>query len=669
MANPPVGSSTTLPAGSTIPTTPGPQAPQPIPGTDVVPGEDVPLPDQPAGQQGTRLRSGSAGGDSAPVSNGNSAPGTSSTTSTTGTSTVKPTVNFNSDQVTTSKGQSLRDVGGSNDVPASKPFGDYALPTSDTTVKGQRTEQTDELFTGLAGGVTDIVQGLIQPGTLGAINQRADFLVKNPQDGVLTSMVPQDFSKIVQNAFVEGFKNAPPLDDAIKEKYGESGLRMNTAAQGAAAEFLLNSGLMGQQVPLQQLWGGITAAQKGIPKAEGQAAMGVALRQLGVQQGALGNTVRSFTDKNGAPDINAISKAIGDRGPAFVEAGLEYFLANAARLMKGDIGNDLTQLQKNLGELQTEKKALVAKLINMAASIAGLQTSGAEAAKKAQEANDCKKTWSMVLCVVVIVVVVIVAILVTVFSCGAAGPAALVGAAAVIGITISATTAAVLLAIAAVCAIVAAIVTIIQQVPMLIEIVAAIAKALGFEQAAKDLEKTSQDFAKWMDSSGFGTALMVIGIACAVIMMVIMLPLALASVAELTGSLAADTAAGAELAASGAEMTAGAAAQWAKNLVLAISLVQAGGQLLNGIGQVESASMSKDIARLNREMDSIQQQLAEVDVNIKQIMNQIEAKRNEEQNTKEAIEDRQEQEGRIMDNVNKAADSYAQILSSTNILN
>jgi hypothetical protein len=209
MANPTVTTPSTTTLPNSLPTTPGSQAPQPIPGTDVVPGEDVPLPGQPAGQQSTRLRAGE--GDT-PVS----ADGSTQTNAASGTTSTKPTVNFNSDGVV-AKGQSLRDVG-TPEAATSKPFGDYALPSSDTTVKGQRAEQTDELFTGLAVGVTDIVKGMIQPNTLGALQQRTDFLVQNPQEGVLTSMVPPNFDKIVQNAFVEGFKNAPPLDDAIKEK-------------------------------------------------------------------------------------------------------------------------------------------------------------------------------------------------------------------------------------------------------------------------------------------------------------------------------------------------------------------------------------------------------------------------------------------------------------------
>ena len=61
-------------------------------------------------------------------------------------------------------------------------------------------------------------------------------------------------------------------------------------------------------------------------------------------------------------------------------------------------------------------------------------------------------------------------------------------------------------------------------------------------------------------------------------------------------------------------------------------------------------------------------QLAEIDVEIKRLMQEIDAKRAQEQNAKTTAGDSQDQEQRITENLGKAADAYHDILDATSIL-
>src|SRR5690348_9423568 len=116
-------STITTPTGpSTIPSpTPGADVPkQPLVPRGVVPGEDIPLPDQAPGTAGN-------------------APANASTR------TSAPTVNFNKDQVQTTPNQGPSPTALAADGPAGRPFSEYPLPPSEQAVKGQRPEQTNEL--------------------------------------------------------------------------------------------------------------------------------------------------------------------------------------------------------------------------------------------------------------------------------------------------------------------------------------------------------------------------------------------------------------------------------------------------------------------------------------------------------------------------------------------
>jgi len=71
---------------------------------------------------------------------------------------------------------------------------------------------------------------------------------------------------------------------------------------------------------------------------------------------------------------------------------------------------------------------------------------------------------------------------------------------------------------------------------------------------------------------------------------------------------------------------------------------------------------------LQKQIEQLKSQLSKVDVEIKQLMNQIEQKQAEEDATKTDIEEREQIEGTLVKDLNKAADSYNDILNNTSIL-
>ena len=684
-----MANSTITSPGSPTTTTPGAQPvddkpKQPLVPGGVVPGEDMPLPgEQPTpknGQGSAGLRSQTG----APTS------GTGATSE-----TKKPTVSFGSDQVTSGPAQGPNATS-QTEPPAGKAFGDYTLPDGDQAVDGQRDKQTNELAGGLVGAVGDVVKGLFQQDGIKWIQERTDHFVKNPQDGVITSMGNNVLSEKLGPALQEAFA-ASPLRDQIKAQFGDTALRLTDAAKGTAVDFLMNNGLQGfPEVSMQKTWGNFAAASLGLSEGYGQAIAGASLRQLGLPTG-LGDTP-SFTGQDGKVDMQKVADFLGPKGPAMIEACLEYFISHAARLLKGDTANDLAIMQSQLQALKEEKKGIIAQMLVKEGSVLGLQLSGSEAAKKAKEAQDCARTWQMVGCIIALVVVIVVAIVVTVFSCGSAGPAAMMAVFAV-----SSGVASVLCATLVIAAITVAVCTLISSLPTLMNCVALILKALGFDDAAAKLEEAAADFEKFLNESGLGTALMVISIVCSLYMAVIMLPIAAASLASVgasagaaaggvaqgaatTQAVASGVQAGTAVAQTGASAaaiggaaggaaggavgaTAGAAAAQAvstmQTMTTICSCLNAGAMLLQGATKVVAAAYMKDFAKMQAELDDLRRQLATVEIQIKELLHEIEKKRVKEQDLKDDIQERQDQEQRIMESYNKAAESVGQIYKTT----
>jgi hypothetical protein len=102
------------------------------------------------------------------------------------------------------------------------------------------------------------------------------------------------------------------------------------------------------------------------------------------------------------------------------DASLKRFVDSVKRDPKSIYANpEIAELSSRLEQLKLQKRALINKIVAQTRKMAGLEASSAEQAKKATDAQDCAKTWSIVaavLAVVVAVVLVAAALATTVFS-------------------------------------------------------------------------------------------------------------------------------------------------------------------------------------------------------------------------------------------------------------
>ncbi|MCC6811408.1 MAG: hypothetical protein IT381_28520 [Deltaproteobacteria bacterium] len=558
---------------------------------------------------------------------------------------------------------------------AAKPFGEYALPSSEQTIVGQPQDDTDALQFGLVSAVVDVVKGLVVEEGVQWMRDRGAHLEAHPQDGVFTALVGDAFKNQLGPALAETMQ-ASPFRAQIAERYGEAAARLTDGARGMAADFMLNQGLLGtSDAAPAKLFGNCVAASLGIPAAQAQAMVGASLRKMGLD-GGLGKSL-SFTGAGGAPDVSKIGALLGAKGPGVLEASLEYFIAHAGRILKGDGAKDLEQMSKQLSALKEEKKGLIGALLAKEGSVLGLQLSGKEASDKAKAAQECAQAWQLVGSIFALIVVIVVAIVVTVFSCGTAAPAAALAvgatASATVGavviaaaLAISIEVATVLAALVVICTIVVAVITFVMTIPQLIQAVAMVLEALGMEGAAQSLKDAAAAFQKFMDESGLGTALMVISIICTIYCAVISFAVAGASVAATTAAEAAE--AGFQVAGEAlAEATAEAFAEYS-TMAVVTTCVEAGGLLLQGTAKIVASFAMRDMARMQHEVELLRAQLAEVELEIKQLVHRMDTKKTEEEEIKEDVSDHHDMEQRITENLNKAADSYAQILSVTNFL-
>ena len=71
-----------------------------------------------------------------------------------------------------------------------------------------------------------------------------------------------------------------------------------------------------------------------------------------------------------------------------------------------------------------------------------------------------------------------------------------------------------------------------------------------------------------------------------------------------------------------------------------------------------------DRASVERELETLRIQLAQVENKIKDLIQNIESARLEEADTKEQIEEAQNRKQQLMNNLQKAADAYADLLQS-----
>ncbi len=662
---------TGLPATSTPPE--GAPQGEPVPEGAPQLGVGVPLPVGPDGKPLTTGQS-TQGADTKGTTAARETSQTQHTEGTAGTEAPKqPAVNlFGNDNVERSTGK--------GDVEGSKPFSDYSLPESDTTVKNQPAAETDNLHASLATSVTEVAQALFQEGGVAWVQERTEHLAAHPQEGVLTQvMADPAMQALFTDTLLKGLA-AGPLGGAIPAGYPEGAQAVLDAGRAAAVDVVLGR-FLGQDLSL----GGFV--QNLVGTGFSKELVGKAGGAEGIQRlfgGVLPKDGFSLVGPDGKLKSGALGSMLSGKGAALLEASLEFYIGVCGRLIKGDVSKDIDCMTARLNELKEEKQGIIGRIIELEGSIVGTQQSMANAAKEAREAQEKTKAWSLAGAIIALVIVIVVAIVVTVFSCGTAGPAAAAGVAAMTGVTVGAAAAAgaaactialtlgVSLAVATglaiacvVCVIVIAVITFIQTLPQILEACAMVAEACGNKELAASLREGAEDIQKALDGP-FGKVLMAISIACALFTLVIGIAVAAGSAAANAASAAAQ--AGSQVAAN-AIKTGVEAARAAWNLMQNVAtFVNAAGMVLSGAARVAASAAMKDMAKAMRELEILRERLAEVELEIKQLMQQIETKKNEEQQVKESIEDRQEMESKVMENLNKAAESYKQILSAAALI-
>ncbi len=494
-----------------------------------------------------------------------------------------------------------------------KPFGSYTLPESECSIPKQSADVTEAMHAGLATAVTDVVKALVDPTAVQWVQDRAQYLSATPGASlfleVLGPTAPQQLAEGLTASI-----GAALSGGGLDVKFGEGAERLVTAARTSAFEVLLGEGVLGKAMPFEQLQSRFAQMA-----TEGK---GLAPALDGV-----------VFDAAGKPKPEALAQ-VAATSIAVLEASLEYVIGAAGQLLKGDLGEDLDQLAATLEDLKAEKKAIIGKIVEKEGSILGQQASMADAVKRANEANECAKIMGAIFPVVLLVVTIVIAVVVTVFSFGTAGPAALI---AVLGV--SKATAGVLCTVLAVAAIAGAVITTIQTMPAILQTVAVVLRACGLEGAAETLEKAAEELQTFLADSILGDILGVASIACALTQAAIMAPMAFAKVADSA----------------------------LRSTLQLVAFLQAGRAVIGGIQAVATSAVMKDLAEINREMDMLREQLAQIELEIKALFQQMEEKKADEEAINEDISAIQDMEGRIMENVNKAAESYKAILNAVQL--
>ncbi len=501
-----------------------------------------------------------------------------------------------------------------------RPFSDYALPLSEAALSSRAAAESEGLHAALVTAVSDVAKSLFEEGGVAWIKDRADFLAQNPEEGVFTALVAAPhLQALLAETLTHAFSTQPL--GRLPEGYGEGAQALLSAGRGAVLDVILGRFLGHEVVPSAVAARFADTLARSPLSGLGFGDIASTLRAKGVPAGAF-----SFTGADGKIKPGALGGLFGNIGIGTLEASLEYFIALSGRLIKGDIGKDIDAMSARLSDLKKEKQGIVGKIIELEGSIVGKQASMADAVKRANEAQQCAKIWSLIGCIIALVVVIVVAVVVSIFSFGAGAPAAIAGVAAMIGVTLSVGAATALAISLAVAAIVIAVITFIQSIPMLLEGVAMIAQACGNQALAEKLRETAKEFASFMDRSGLGTALMVISLVATLYMAVIMLPM---------GCISA-----------------------------ALTVTQIAGMVIGGVARLGAAFAMKDMAKALRELEILREELARVELEIKALMQKLEAKRTEEKEINEDVEQRQDYEAKVMENLNKAAESYKQILAA-----
>ncbi|MCC6806048.1 MAG: hypothetical protein IT381_01380 [Deltaproteobacteria bacterium] len=516
------------------------------------------------------------------------------------------------------------------DASAAQRFTDYVLPLSEQQVGKQRPQRTDELHTALVVGVTDVLKCLVEPEGIAWIRSRASHLQRSPSDGMFMQLLPSDFAPKFGAALGAAFDNAEARE-ALRQRFGADAVGIDAAAERVVGRLLLGAIALDQKPSLRQL------AAEMVP--------GAAPKLPPLPMTTLATNL-----------INVL------------EASLEYFIANAGRLIKGDSSADLDELSGQLSTLKQEKLAIAAEINASTGSIVGLQMAHAEEVEKARQKAESDKICSVIGAIFGCIAAIVTAVAVSVATFGAGSGALIAAVAGVVG-----ETAAEGVAIAcAVSAIVVAVLTVVTSMPKLLELGAMIARACGSTAAAEMLEQAASDMETWMnDNPWFGAIVSVVKLGAAVLMGIVLASSLSSASSEVAGDVVEE---GAEIAEQGAEVgvegaevgeeVADETESVVDDLATLATALESGAALVDGIGKVLSSNAMKELAAIQSRMENLRAQLAEVELEIKQLIGKLTEKNRQQEEVKEDIGERQEQEQRCMEALNKAAESYSQILAA-----
>ncbi len=492
-------------------------------------------------------------------------------------------------------------------------FARYDLPAHDgQPPPGITTDEAGDMVAAVGMSLGDVLSALVAPESLAFVIDRAAHLSANPSESAILPHLGPEPGKMAAEVLTEvGMRQE--WRNQIAAEYGEDMARAVDATQACCAEMFLGQAVLGH-------------GAAGLPSNPGLLFAGL----RAAARGESGAHAFSCLGPGGKMDPGALSEGLG-RLPVIAEACFEYFIGVSGRLLKGDVGKDIDMLSARLADYKAEKQALIGRIIAREGSMLGLQASMTRAAAEARAAQESAKDAQLAGCIIGLIIVIIVAIIVTVFSCGSGAPAAAGAVAAVTTATVAvASTAAVsatTMMIIAVLTIICAVISIITAIPSLIEATARIARRCGNGELADQLQETCDAVNKWYaDNPAFQWTLLAIQLVASLIMMIV---------------------------------TFGAGSASLVNTIT--SLVSAAGMLVQGACQVAAAAMMKDAAKFEHELSLLRSQLATVEAEIKALMLQIQARRDGEDAVKDDIENSQELEGRIMTNVQKAADSLSEL--------
>ncbi|MCC6808489.1 MAG: hypothetical protein IT381_13775 [Deltaproteobacteria bacterium] len=533
--------------------------------------------------------------------------------------TKRPGVSFERDAVDRKNAGDRSGVGAARGD-LTRPFLNYDLPDHDGQVPGQRPVETAEMHRATALTVNDLVQRIFDRQTAGWLTDRAGYLTANPADSVFHQLVGAEFRTVFAAACQEHLKPNAALREAMAQRFGPAALHFCDAAREGALQASLGNGVLREQVPSETIAAGMLSSFL----ARGGRADGVDPKAVVSQRAAF------LTGPGGAVDPKILGEIGARVGTMIFDASPSYYILLAAELVKGDVGKDLDLMGSALTALKEEAKGIIAEILRKEGGILGIQMSSAEAAGKAKQAADCAHMWQSIGTVIGLIVSIVTSVVATVLSFGTLAPGA--------SMLLSAATH--FPAMVAVASVASTVTMFIQTLPELVVLVGGLCRNLGLADAARDLDAAAEDIKDWYkDNPWFTDAVMIIQIASAVFMLAYSI-----ATLPLTGG-------------------ASVAAQ-AKAIGVIIALASAAATLASGAVQVIGAYYQKELAKMELAIEMLRAQLALVEAEIKELMHAVHEAQTAQREVIDDIEEKQDQEQRLSESFNKAADAFGDLLKA-----